>query len=68
MARNRNLSIDNHLDWADAKIFMGHEALKLGLVDEIGTLLDAEQKILELIKQKTSDTVFDNTIETVELT
>jgi protease-4 len=68
VARNRNLSIDNHLDWADAKIFMGHEALKLGLVDEIGTLLDAEQKILELIKQKTSDTVFDNTIETVELT
>lgn len=68
VAINRNLSVDNHLDWADAKTFLGHEALKLGLVDALGTQLDAEQKVLELIKQKCPNILFDNTIETVELT
>lgn len=67
VARNRNLSTENYLDWADAKIFMGYEAVELGLVDEIGTILDAEEKVLELIKQKSPDTLFDKTIETVEL-
>lgn len=67
VARNRNLSAENYMDWADAKIFMGYEAVELGLVDEIGTILDAEQKVLELIKQKSPDASFESTIETVEL-
>lgn len=67
VARNRNICTEDYLDWADAKVFFGFEALELGLVDQIGTLLDAEEKVLELIKQKSPDITFDNTIETVEL-
>jgi protease-4 len=67
ISKNRSLSIDNHLDWADAKMFLGHEAVELGLVDSVGTILDAEVKVLELIKQKFPDTIFDSSIETVEL-
>lgn len=67
VARNRNLSPENYLDWADAKIFMGFEAQSRGLVDQTGTMLDAEEKVLELIKQKSPDVTFGDTIETVEL-
>lgn len=67
VAENRNLSLEKHLEWADAKTFLGSEAIKIGLVDEIGTILDAEAKVLELIKQKNPDTIFDAILETVEL-
>lgn len=67
IAKNRNLSLEKHLDWADGKWFLGPQALELGLVDQIGTILDAEEKVLELIKQKSPDILFDSTIETVEL-
>lgn len=67
IATNRNISAENYLDWADAKIFMGYEAVELGLVDGLGTLFDAEDKVLELIKQKSPDITFDTTIETIEL-
>lgn len=67
VAANRNLLIENHLEWADAKTFLGVEAVELGLVDSLGTIIDAEEKILELIKQKNSDVTFDNNIQTTEL-
>lgn len=67
IARNRSLAPENYLEWADAKIFLGYEAKELGLVDKVGTILDAEEKILELIKLKSPDTNLDSTIEVVEL-
>ena len=48
---NRNLSLYNANDWAEGKIFYGYDAIYYGLVDEIGTYLDAENKLLELISK-----------------
>lgn len=56
VAKNRNVSLDAYKAWADAKIFSGHEAQQLGLVDCVGTLFDAETKILELIKNNQPET------------
>lgn len=52
VAVNRHLDIDTAAQWADAKVFIAAEALDLNLIDEIGTLLDAEQRILELLKKR----------------
>ncbi len=53
IAKDRALNKDNAHDWADAKIFLANEALNLGLIDQIGTMFDAEAKIAELIQTKT---------------
>ncbi|EHP85971.1 signal peptide peptidase SppA [Methanotorris formicicus] len=41
VAENRNLSINKTLKIADGKIYMGSDAKKVGLVDEVGTEEDA---------------------------
>lgn len=62
VAQNRNLSMDNYHEWADAKVFLSPEALELGLVDEIGTIFEAEDKLRELITARNPDTVFEKEI------
>lgn len=64
ISKNRNLNIDEATKWADAKIFNAPEALELGLIDEIGTIFDAECKILELVRQRNPNCLFDNNIVT----
>lgn len=59
VAENRNLSLENYKEWAEGKIFIASKALKLGLIDEIGTIFEAEDKIIELIRQKNPDSAFD---------
>lgn len=44
----RNLPRDQVEQVADGRIMTGRQALEAGLVDELGTLKDAEQKALEL--------------------
>lgn len=63
VAENRNLSLDNYTDWAEGKSFISCEALKRGLIDEIGTAFEAEKKIIELIRQKYPDFTFADEIE-----
>ena len=53
IAENRLLNKNNAEDWANAKTFIAHEALALGLIDQIGTLFDAEEKIIELLSNET---------------
>lgn len=53
VAEDRSLDKNNAHEWAEAKDFLAYEALKLGLIDKIGTMFDAEAKIAELIKTKT---------------
>jgi protease-4 len=48
VALARNLDINSSNDWANAHIFTGEEALKLGLVDEVGTILEAQERVVEL--------------------
>ncbi len=62
VAQNRNLNIDTYQEWADAKIFLSPEALELGLVDEIGTIFEAEDKLREMITTRNPDCVFEKEI------
>jgi protease-4 len=64
VSQNRNLERNEYKNWAEAKIFIAPQALELGLIDEIGTIFEAEAKILELIRQRNPDCVFDNELTT----
>lgn len=55
VAQNRSLDLDLYTTWAEGRIFIGREALELGLIDEIGTMLEAENKLAELIQQRNPD-------------
>ncbi len=48
IARNRKLSLKTKGQWADGKIFTGRQALKLGLVDKLGSASD----VIYMIKEK----------------
>jgi protease-4 len=48
VAEHRNLTINETLKIADGKIYTGEDAVKVGLVDEIGTEEDALNKLEEL--------------------
>jgi len=48
VAQSRNISIKDHKIWADGKAFTGNQALKLKLIDQVGSRQDA---IKELKKQ-----------------
>jgi len=48
VAKNRKLSLKDKGKWADGKIFTGSQALKLGLVDTIGSAYDAVKKIKDM--------------------
>ena len=65
VAENRDLSKENSDEWAQGKVFQAPEALALGLIDEIGTYFDAETKILELLRQRSPDVIYDNEITPV---
>lgn len=49
VASNRNLDISQINVWADGKSFIAPLALELGLIDQIGTQFDAEEKMAELL-------------------
>lgn len=48
IAQARKLSLNKVNEWADGKIFTGHQALKLGLIDEVGSVHNA----IKVIKDK----------------
>ncbi|HBS48312.1 TPA: signal peptide peptidase SppA [Candidatus Dependentiae bacterium] len=52
VATNRNLHLQDEKIWADGKIFTGNQALKLKLVDELGSLSDATETIKNLLKER----------------
>jgi protease IV len=41
ISNNRKLSMETAAEWGEAKIFTGRQALKLGLIDEIGSISNA---------------------------
>lgn len=49
VAQARGLSLEKLCEWADGKEFTGVQALKLGLIDQIGSYSDAVRKLEELI-------------------
>ena len=52
VVQNRHLNKDEYKIWAEGKTFYAPEALELGLIDGIGTIFDAEDKIKELILKR----------------
>lgn len=56
VAQARKLSLNKVNEWADGKIFTAHQALKLGLIDEIGSSFNA----VKVIKDKA---LIENDIE-----
>jgi protease IV len=50
VAQSRKLSIETVKSFADGRIFSGQQALKLGLVDRLGTEKDAFRWACELVK------------------
>jgi len=48
VACRRKLSLQNASEWANGRIFTGNQAIKKGLIDEIGSEYNATQKIKEL--------------------
>ena len=65
VAQNRNIKVEDYKEWAEAKDFLAVEAKELGLIDSIGTLFEAEDKILEMIKERNPNTEFGNSVEQV---
>jgi signal peptide peptidase SppA len=65
VAANRGLDLENSHEWAEGKEFNPQEALELGLVDEIGTIFGAENKLVELIRGKQPAVTFEDTVELV---
>ncbi len=55
VATNRNLALEKSEEWAEGKVFSAPLALQLGLIDEIGTILQAFDKLLALIKERNPD-------------
>lgn len=60
VAQQRNLDLDQKDIWAEGKIFSGLEAFELGLIDQVGTWFEAEQKLLELVQNRSDDVTFDS--------
>lgn len=52
VSQNRNLNKDDYKVWAEGKIFNPQEGLELRLIDGIGTIFDAEEKIKQLIVER----------------
>jgi protease-4 len=52
VAKERGLDIKDKAIWADGKIFTGNQALKLKLVDKLGSLSDAKEVITNLLVEK----------------
>ncbi len=52
VAACRNLVLKDHKTWADGKAFTGNQALKLKLIDKLGSFSDALEEVKRLAKIK----------------
>ncbi|WP_257904662.1 signal peptide peptidase protease IV [Campylobacter lari] len=50
VAKNRKLDLNQTSSWADAKVFLANEALKLKLIDKIGNYEQAKKEVEKLAK------------------
>lgn len=66
VAQNRNLTVESASEWAEGRIFIGSQAIDVGLIDQIGTYFDAEEKIIELVKAKNPEKQYSDSILPVD--
>jgi protease-4 len=48
VAEARNLDLNQSEEWAEARLFLGTEAVQIGLADEVGTRISAENHLIAL--------------------
>ncbi|GGD32468.1 protease [Malaciobacter pacificus] len=48
VANARKLNVENHTEFADARVFTANQAKNVGLVDELGTISTAQNILIEL--------------------
>lgn len=51
VAECRKLDLSKRNEWAEAKIFTGKEAKKVGLIDELGSIIEAQKAMLRLLNK-----------------
>jgi protease-4 len=49
VAQNKKLNKDDYRKWAEGRTFLLQKAQEFGLIDERGTIFDAEEKVRELV-------------------
>ena len=59
VASDRNIKLADSDKWAEGKIFTGSEALRLGLIDHVGTLFKAEDEIFNRVSKNKPECKFD---------
>lgn len=67
VAENRNLKRDAYKEWAEGKKFLAPRALELGLIDQIGTIFDAEEKVREFVVKKNPQAVYGPGVTVINL-
>ena len=48
VAEARNLDIKKKDEWANARVFLAHNALKMGLIDSLGSYIDAQNELAKM--------------------
>lgn len=48
VAAARNLDVNKKDEWANARVFLAHNALKIGLIDSLGNYFDAQDTLAHL--------------------
>lgn len=80
VAKARDLKVENHKNFADAKVFTSRQAKVVGLVDEVATISYAKEKLEKLSKveypiwkkqdkfEKFMDKIINETVSKVSMT
>ncbi|AJC87222.1 signal peptide peptidase SppA [Campylobacter insulaenigrae] len=70
VASNRNLDLNQTYQWADAKVFLANEALKLKLIDKVGNYEEAKKDLEKISKVQNpiwqKEDAFDKFIKRLE--
>ncbi|WP_291950822.1 signal peptide peptidase SppA [Campylobacter sp.] len=70
VAKNRNLDLNQTQQWADAKVFLANEALKLKLIDKVGNYEEAKKELEKISKVQNpiwqKEDTFDKFIKRLE--
>lgn len=63
VSQNRKLDLNTYKTWAEGKCHLAADALQMGLIDEIGTIFEAESKLIEMLRVRNPDLIYDNEVE-----
>lgn len=62
IAENRGLDLNEKSKWAEAKSFNAKEALELGLIDKVGSIVDCEEVMLDMLRKRNPNIKYEDSI------